>query len=548
MRVILCAFLAAFLAIPPGPASASEDTKWNVLIITVDSMRPDHMSLYGYERETTPHIAAFAEEALVFENAFASSASTSPGIVSLLTGYYPPVHAQTGRYSFYDAELAAPLRVLADEGYRILGYANDGPTYSDIGIQRRLRENAIKGRPGLEHLIDSRRWAEENGIARPFVAWAHLRETHLPYAPSEESAARWVDPAQTSPGVDAVKSHWMIFRPRGVDVPYRNAGEIAFTEEDVAAVRALYDGEMADVDARLGRAFADMRETGLLDDTVIVLTSDHGEELLEHGWVGHASTSYDGKLYDELIRIPLIVRLPGRALTGRFDNLVQAVDVMPTVFELLGIAQDRVEPPMQGQSLLPAVRGERAFSRDYAFAETTVKGWTTPRAETGQRIVAVRSETRKLIRIPGENGPQVEAYDLSKDPKELKDVYAARPADFADLERALDAWAEENRAVAAALVLSGAERRVASLMAALRETDLLAAVRHWEAIAMLERTWGLEVDPFFHHEPHKSAWQGIRLAASQLIAAALACHGEGGELRPIGVGESPEPGDWQCHR
>jgi arylsulfatase A-like enzyme len=109
----------AFLLASSMTAVYSDQTKspWSVMLITVDNLRPDHMSLYGYEKDTTPYLEKFAEESAVFNNAFSTSAWTAPGMVSIFTGYYPPVHAQHGRFSFYDEEMTAPFRILADQGY-----------------------------------------------------------------------------------------------------------------------------------------------------------------------------------------------------------------------------------------------------------------------------------------------------------------------------------------------------------------------------------------------------------------------------------------------
>lgn len=546
-KSFLCAVFLTVLSFVHGNAIAAgteTDNKiWSVLLITVDSMRPDHMSLYGYGRETTPQLAKFAEESMVFENAFATSGWTSPGVISLLTGYYPPVHGQNGRYSFYDKALTSPLRVLATEGYDILGHIKSGPTVEGLGIQRAIKPNLLLARPKLENFIELR-----SAHDAPFFAWLHLRETHLPYNPSDASAARWTNMTHTSPGIEAVQNHRMILRPQDVDVEYRHAGRVQFSDQDVPIIRSLYDGEMADVDERLGRALVRMRQTGLLDRTVVIITADHGEELFEHGWIGHASTSYDGKLYDEIIRIPLIIRLPDQSVVGRFDALVQGVDIMPTIFDVLGIPRDRIDPAMQGRSLLPAAKGEEAFSRRYVFSQTTLKGWTTPSEEMRSRVISVRTKTHKLIWIPKENGYRIEGYHLGEDPQEANDIYASRKAEFSDLEQALHDWSEENRRVAAALVSSGAERRVSTLMEALRSADLLEAVRNWESIAMLERTWGMEVDPFFDHEPYRSHWRKIRSAASLLIAKALACHADGGDFRQIDPSRSPDAENWQCHR
>ncbi len=159
-KSFLCAVFLTVLSFVHGNAIAAgteTDNKiWSVLLITVDCMRPDHMSLYGYGRETTPQLAKFAEESMVFENAFATSGWTSPGVISLLTGYYPPVHGQNGRYSFYDKALTSPLRVLAAEGYDILGQNKSGPTIKGLGIQRGIRPNPLLARPELENFIELR--------------------------------------------------------------------------------------------------------------------------------------------------------------------------------------------------------------------------------------------------------------------------------------------------------------------------------------------------------------------------------------------------------
>ena len=155
---------------------------WNVLLITVDNLRPDRMSLYGYDKNTTPYLTSFAKESAVFEKAFSTSAWTAPGIVSLVTGYYPPVHAQNGRFSFYDKEMTAALRVLAEKGYEIFGEAIRGPSHQGFGFEKRLGKLPDR----LESFIESRK-----NIETPFFAWAHLRDVHLPYSPSNLQVERF---------------------------------------------------------------------------------------------------------------------------------------------------------------------------------------------------------------------------------------------------------------------------------------------------------------------------------------------------------------------
>lgn len=552
--IAACLIACLALALPRTAAMAQDEVPdetpdrapWSVLLITVDCLRPDHMSLYGYERDTTPHLDAFAEEAMVFGNVFATSAWTSPGIASLLTGYYPPVHAQNGRFSFYDKEMSSALRVFAAAGYDVLGKNIHGPSLQDLGFQRPIKGNAAKGLAELENFVEGR--ADDPD---PFFAWVHIKEPHLPFAPSEKNANRWIDTSRSSPGIDAVRDYWVIFRPE-VDVPYRHPGKVAFTDEDIPVIRALYDGDVADADERLGKLIERMRDNGLLERTIVVISADHGEELFEHGWIGHASTSYDGKLYDELIRIPLLIRLPDASKRGRFDALAQGTDLMPTLFDILGFDAGQLDPAMQGHSLMPVVDGEAQEVRDYVFAETTIKGWTTPKGEMGRRVVAVRSRNQKLMRVPvGERGEEgegfrVEGYDLRDDPGEQSDIYASRRAEFAELERALDDWFAENRRLSAALVLGAAERQSDNLATALREADLLGATRAFEAIQVMEGTWGLNSDPFFEHAPYDGRWSDVRRGAARLMARALDCDARGGRLLADTNGGSRDTTAWAC--
>ena len=421
MRILALLFLLFFLAGGAAQAGSPKAPRWNVLLVTVDCLRPDHLSLHGYERLTTPSLDAFAKEAWVFDNAFATSAWTSPGVVSMLTGYYPPVHGQNGRHSFYDERLSSGLRVLEQAGYRTIGRLNTGANYRGLGFQEEV------GGQDIGDFVRNRASDIENAgdnPARPFFGWLHTKESHLPYAPTEANAGRWLgETIPRSPAVSAVTKHHVILRDPSVPVKFSHAGKVEFTEADVSAVRALYDETVRDADDHLARGFEALRETGLIDSTIVIISADHGEELLEHGWVGHASTGYDGKLTDELVRIPLVIRFPDKR-AGRSQALVQGVDLMPSLFEWLGLSQDDMSPPMQGVSLGPLSEGSIPSVREFAFMQTTRKGWTTPKREMRRRATAVRSLDRKLIWIPAEAGRPArrEAYDLSADPMEQRNL------------------------------------------------------------------------------------------------------------------------------
>ncbi len=521
---------------------SENDRPWSVLLITIDNLRPDRMSVYGYERDTTPYLKHFAEESAVFDNAFSTSTWTSPGMVSIFTGYYPPVHAQHGRFSYYDEEMTAAFRVLAENGYEILGQAIWGASHEGFGFQKALGNWPKRD---LEDFIEQR--IDNN---TPFFAWAHIKDVHLPYAPTEQNAKRFGAQGKRSEAIEAVKQHRMILRyPERVDIEFEHAGKVEFSEQDIPVVRALYDAEVADVDERMRLSLEKMRETGLLDHTIVIISADHGEELFDHGWLGHASTGYDAKLYDELIRIPLIIRFPDQSMTGHYNAMVQGVDFMPTIFDILGVSAEGMRPQMQGHSFIPILRGQATKIRDYVFNQTTLKGWTTPREEMTKRIVSVRSTTRKLIRIPTPDGVRIEGFDLLQDPHELNDIYSARGDEFKPLEDALAKWMAGNRSHAAELVLGAAEKRIDNIASTvLGGGGVGKAVTEWSSIQTMEETWGLEPGKFYRHEPYAASWQEIQRKAAHMVGEAMICKSKGGVL---GSKKSEQPrdiGSWYCDK
>jgi arylsulfatase A-like enzyme len=513
-RLLVLCLLAAALGGGIFAQTSQAPKGWSVLLITVDCLRPDHMSVYGYARDTTPNLAKLARESLVFENAFSSSAWTTPSLSALMTGYPPSVHGQNGRYGFYDKRMPSPLRQLADAGYDVFGTDIKGPGHEDFGYQGKPAFD----RPYLENFI-----AVRAANPKPFFTWTHLDDLHLPYTPTAKNANRWLDTSSRSEGVQAVREYRVILRHPQEGLPFKHAGSVTFTPADQPIIRALYDGELADVDERLGVVLEQMRDNGLLDRTLVVITADHGEELFDHGWVGHPSTSYDGKLYDELIRIPLIVRLPDRSKTGRFGALVQGVDLMPTLLELLDIDTSKIDPPMQGTSLMALVTGVRKELHPQLFMQTTLKGWTTPKEEVPRRVLAVRTIDRKLMLFPQEQGTRIEAYNLRSDPGETKNLYPSRARKFRDLQDALAAWQKENAGMAARLVQGAADKHLAALEQALQGGDVLAAVREWEAVETMQLTWGLEPQPFYSQEPYAAPWKALRHRMSGEITAAIDC-------------------------
>jgi choline-sulfatase len=522
------ALLACAAAVAPGsgePELAAESAgprPWNVVLITVDALRADRMSLYGNPRPTTPRLDAFAREAAVFENFFAVSAHTSPGVVSLLTGQAPAVHAQTTQFSYYDELIPSPLRALAARGYDVVGNTIRGPTYAELGFTR-----GQDAKPTEELL------AELAKGERPFFVWLHTRETHLPYKPAQEFSGKFTrGMALDSPLLQAVREHRFVLRyPPPASFAYPHAGNVVALPSDAEPLRALYDECVASADAHVGAWLAQLRELGLLERTLVVITADHGDELLDHGWVGHASTSYDAKLTDEIVHIPLIVRVPGGAHAGRYRALASQVDVMPTLFELLGVDGSALAANQQGVSLAPVLRGEQAEVRELVFAETTRKGWTTPLDEVRSRAFMLRTHEQKVW--TSDWGIR-EAFDLRADPGERANRFSdskARRESGPELEpnwrSARDNAAAAQIAAAGRIVQAAADAHLALLEDARARDDVLGVVAQWQAIQRLNATWSLERDPFYAGRERGEAWHVFRTRVAERVAQALHCDARG---------------------
>jgi arylsulfatase A-like enzyme len=254
-------------------------------------------------------------------------------------------------------------------------------------------------------------WARAVGRHAPFFAYLHYIDLHDPYRPEPPFDQLYGPTGDVYAGVDFAR--WGAARAE------INAGVRRLSPRDLEQLVALYDGQLTWVDGRIGELFEGLRRLDLYDSSWIVLTSDHGEGFMEHGFVSHSSVPYE-----ELVRVPLLVKLPRGEHGGtRVARQVRIVDVMPTLLEAAGAAPAGA---LDGASLLPLIRGDAAGSA--AFPELAISEW--------KESVAVRSEGLKVIRLP--DGRTV-LYDLAADPGERVDVLGERAGEAAPLVRAAEA-------------------------------------------------------------------------------------------------------------
>ena len=391
----------------------------NLILISIDTLRADHLDVYGYPRETAPFLAKLAAEGSVFEAVVSAATTTAPSHMTIFTSLQPSVHGLRGNAG--SAQLAASTPTLSEslhaQGFATGAVSEGGGIGLGRGFDRGFDtyiENpaSIPHRPGTQSAVSFPRaldWIQRVGDRR-FFLFLHTYEVHGPYQPPAEYES--------------------FFRDEGPELA-APAG-LAPTRSPVH-----YDREIRYVDDELRRFVAGLEAAGQLDDTLLVVTSDHGEEFLEHGAIGHGSTPYQ-----EVLEVPLIFRGPGVPARRRIDAPVGLVDLMPTLLELLGVP---VPAGVSGRSFAELVSGAAAdvsWRERPLFSEAWFAHRRTPagRLPVAQPTLAVRVGDRKLIRFREGDSFRYEYYDLASDPGEKRDLYAQQPHQAADLRELLDSY------------------------------------------------------------------------------------------------------------
>ncbi len=361
-------FLSLGLGLALAGCAAEPAADFSVVLVSPDSLRVDRLPPWNPQAAApTPHLERLAARGTVYLNAWASSPWTAPSMVSVMTGLYPTSHGVAYRDDTTPATLPTLPRLLAARDYRIGNFS----FFSQISYFRNLGLGPAE--KGLRHATVARsfgRWLGKLPEDQRFFAWVHLLETHLPYGATGYRAKR--------ASVDG--SSGLVEAQVNAVVP---VGTVEFEPGDRPLLIELYDRDVAAMDRALGRVVDALEQHGRLDTTLIVYVADHGEELLEYGWIGHASTSIEAKLVPEILRVPLILAGPGIAAQRR-DELVQQVDVLPTVARLLGLDLD----PTDGVPL-PGIAGgwwDWGGRRELAFFDSSPGGNLTPQDRRGERF------------------------------------------------------------------------------------------------------------------------------------------------------------------
>lgn len=433
----------------------------NILLISIDSLRADHLSLYGYEKETSPHLTDLSFDGVVFENAFAAANWTGASLSSILTGLYPTVHGYTNQHYYLDKGQDSIAAILKNHGYSTICFSNnmylsdktglhvgfDDFLYRGVSIGQ--AENSVKTKnPILRRLKDIpsqrtktlwknvadafdpakaltrdkgaydterafQQWLGGHDRQKPFFAYIHYQEPHSIYFPPYAYRRRFFSGSWLDESAYLTFDHMRYF-----------AGKAHFTETQVRHYLELYDGEITYTDWRLGRLTQILKNQRLFDNTVLIVTADHGEMFGEHGFFWHAFC-----LYEPLIRVPLLLRYPPWfERDTRSLDIVQTTDIVPTLLHGLEIEWDYSRDG-QGQSFLHGSQRQAALT-ETLNPEPMIDRWLQRHDDIRKQDFAHYLRDMRSFRTA--NGKLIstsdgvhEFYDMKNDPAESCTLYGS---------------------------------------------------------------------------------------------------------------------------
>ena len=402
------------------------DPPANLVFISLDTVRRDHLSVYGYERATTPFLEALAAEGVRFEDAFAQATNTAPSHASMFTGLYPQTHGLIRNgYPMSTTGPTTLAEILGAEGFATAAFVSGYTLESAIsGLDRGFEiydddfeENARDGSRTLEKAVA---WLDSVDPDRRFFLFLHLFDAHGPYRPPTAYAD--------------------LFRSDSAGDPLRRIARYQRLHDDDGERISTANPYVDRYDALI--RYQDDLVARLVDSidverTVVVVTADHGETLSER----YHSFDHGGRVFDEQIRIPLIVVSPGLD-PAVVEGAVETTDLLPTILELLDV-EPSAELEIEGRDLSPLIAG-RSPGKELVYSTAQATRWRYGdrgyRLDEEQQIKTARTDSWKLIRYPGRTDEIFELYDLKNDPGETDNVADRYPEIRDRLRQDLEIW------------------------------------------------------------------------------------------------------------
>ncbi len=420
----LLPLLALLTLACPGPKKGSSTSpgagnRLNVLLITIDTLRADHLGSYGYTRNTSPRMDALAGKGVLFEQAYTYWPKTRGSFVALLTGKRA---SQTGYGKSHPVLLGMNptlASVLKASGYataatvdnpnvaQSLGYAQGFDSYRETWEERELPTEMDRTRAITD---DGVRYLQNARPDRPFLLWLHYVNPHAPYSPPPPFDAAFRDAASKGGIFIKPVSGFHGGVPRAWFVP---------GEDRLGYYVSQYDGEIAAVDQEVGRVLDALGASAVAAETLVVLTSDHGESLGEHDYF----FEHGENLFDPSLRVPLVLAGPGVKAGHRSAIFATTLDLLPTILDAVKVSYP---PNLAGESFWPAARGQDRPDRARLYAQND------------RNLVAVWDRRYKIVGSPEADTMRHELYDREKDPEETKNVATRQPEALRSARRELE--------------------------------------------------------------------------------------------------------------
>ena len=426
--------LAVLLLLAAGCGGGG--TKPNVIVVTIESLRADHVGCYGYPLPTTPNLDRFAGESVRFDEAYTLTSWTLPSHASLLTGLPSSALKVTEPHHKLDDSYETLAELLAGEGYSTAAIVS-GPflrtpynlnqgfdLYDDTpsAIAQQNAQGDITN-PAMERKVIEYLRAPHD---EPFFLFAYFWDVHYDFIPPPPYDTMFVTPGMEP--FDATR-----FEMNQEIHPGMDEGRLDY-------ILSQYDGEIRCTDEMFGRILDVLREEGLWETTAILITSDHGEEFFDHGEIGHKHN-----LHRESLHVPFLLKLPGPARSGVDSSPVSLLDVVPTILDLCGVS---VPGEMSGRSLLKKAADARELIHELYI---TYYRYQLGAGYAGTKTFdafALREGDFKYMRLPRKGGERL--YDITADPLETADLSESLAADLPRWREKVKAWTDRTEAIAAA--------------------------------------------------------------------------------------------------
>lgn len=424
-------FIIAFIFIQQKKVIKIDTCKdCNIVFVSFDTLRADHTGFMGYRRNTTPNLDKFAQKSFIFTNAISASSWTLPSTMSWFTGVYPSIHGVTNKYNVQRVtqdEESLPLsllpesiktlaEMLKEEGYKTGGFTGGASVHRQFGFGRGFDTYTDdKNFGGFEESIPKAlSWIRDNKNGKLFV-FLHGYNIHGQYVPEKGYDRRFVN-FNYKGNLTGSTGEQKLLREEGL-----SKGMIYLNKDDVRFLTDLYDEKIQRADALFAQFINEYQKLGLMEKTIFIITSDHGEELYERGRIDHGHS-----LYEELTKVPLLIKLPGD-ITRKISSQVRSIDLMPTILRFVGVPQNTsYNGQIMGANLIPLMEGKE--KKLDAFSETDYRYITTLRSirmSDGWKFIEDMS-----TRVQ-------ELFFLKNDPKEKKNIKEQSPKKLEELSTVL---------------------------------------------------------------------------------------------------------------